>query len=257
VEETVSNAAPVVVEDVRELAATLADSFAVAARQAIDARGVFRVALAGGLTPKAAYALLAAPPYREIVEWPHVRFFFGDERCVPPDHPDANYYTIHKILFAALEIPDAQIFRMRGEDEPIAAAAAYAAVLQRELGASPIFDLLLLGMGTDGHTASLFPGTEPDDGTPALVQARTAPLGMPVTQRLTITPRVVNAARKIIIAVAGAEKSATLACVLKEPYDALRYPIEIVRHAQGKVTWLVDEAASCLLPALRHPPRTV
>jgi 6-phosphogluconolactonase len=239
-----SDIVPVVVEDARELAATLVDSFAVAARQAIDARGVFHVALAGGSTPKAAYALLAAPPYREIVEWPHVRFFFGDERCVPPDHPDANYYTIHEALFAPLEIPEAQIFRMRGEDEPVAAAEAYAALLQRELGASPVFDLLLLGMGTDGHTASLFPGTEPDDGTLALVQARTAPTGMPVAQRLTITPRVINAARKIIIAVTGAEKAATLARVLKEPYDTLRYPIEIVRHAQGKVTWLMDEAAS-------------
>jgi 6-phosphogluconolactonase len=243
-----SDIAPVVVEDAHALAATLADSFAVSARQAIDARGVFHVALAGGSTPKAAYERLATPPYREIVQWPRVRFFFGDERCVPPDHPAANYHMIHETLFAPLEIPDAQIFRMRGEDEPIAAAQAYAAVLQRELGASPVFDLLLLGMGTDGHTASLFPGTQPDDGTPALVQARTAPAGMPVTQRLTITPRVIHAAHKIIIAVAGAEKSATLARVLKEPYDALRYPIEIVRHAQGKVTWLVDEAAGACLP---------
>lgn len=233
----------VLVDDARELARTLAESIGVTVRAAIDARGVCNIALAGGSTPKAAYALLAEPPYRDITEWPRMRFFFGDERCVPPEHPDSNYGAARKALFTPLEIPEEHIFRMKGEDDPATAAGAYAAALCAQLGDPPIFDILLLGMGTDGHTASLFPGTPPDDGTQELVQARRAPDGMPVAQRLTITPRVINVARKIIIAVTGSEKADILARVLNEPYDPVRYPIQIVQHAQGKVTWLVDEAA--------------
>jgi 6-phosphogluconolactonase len=237
----------VVVEDPSELARTLTESFCVAANGAITARGVFNVALAGGSTPKAAYALLANPPYRSLVEWKHVRFFFGDERCVPPDHPDSNYRTACETLFAPLDIPDTNVFRMRGEDEPGAAAAAYAQTLTRELGTTPVFDLVLLGMGADGHTASLFPGAPPDDGTTALVQVRTAPATMPITNRLTLTPRVINAARKVVVAVTGASKAEKLAQALNGAYDPTTCPVQIVRPASGRCTWLTDEAAATML----------
>ena len=157
----------VVVEGSEELAQITAESFCVAANAAITARGTFTVALAGGSTPKAAYALLASSPYSGLLAWECVRFFFGDERCVPPDDADSNYHTARETLFSPLDIPETNIFRMRGEDAPALAATAYEETLTRELGAAPVFDLILLGMGPDGHTASLFPGTPPDDASAA------------------------------------------------------------------------------------------
>jgi 6-phosphogluconolactonase len=234
----------VVVDTPEDVAQTLAESFGVAARNAIAERGTFSVALAGGSTPKAAYALLASPPYRDTVDWPRVHFFFGDERCVPPDHPDSNVRMARETLLGPLHIDEAHIFRMRGEDDPAAAAQAYAALLAERLGALPEFDLVLLGMGPDGHTASLFPGAPPDDGSDALVQVRTAPPSMKVSNRLTLTPRVINAARKVVISVTGKEKADILARVLNGPHDPTAYPVQIVRPVHGRLTWLVDRAAA-------------
>jgi 6-phosphogluconolactonase len=236
----------VVVPSETELARTLAESFGVAAHDAIASRGIFNVALTGGSTPKAAYALIAAPPYNGTVQWPHVRFFFGDERCVPPDHPDSNYRMAYETLLAPLHIPSENVLRMRGEDEPAAAAAAYADILRLHLGSQPSFDLVLLGMGADGHTASLFPGTPPDDATKSLVQPRTAPPGIPIAQRLSLTPYAINAARKIIIAVAGSAKAQILARVLSENCDPTNYPVQSIYPTQGRLTWLVDEAAASI-----------
>jgi 6-phosphogluconolactonase len=239
----------VVVEDPRDLARTLAESFCVAANNAITARGAFSVALAGGATPKATYALLANPPYRNLIAWRHVRFFFGDERCVPPEHEDSNYRTARETLFAPLEIPSAIVFRMQGEEDPATAATAYAHILTRELGALPILDLVLLGMGPDGHTASLFPGTPPDDGAQTPVRATLAPADLAVRNRLTLTPYAINAARKIIIAVTGAAKAAMLARALNGPYDPTTCPVQIVAPTNGRCTWLADRAAAAALTA--------
>jgi 6-phosphogluconolactonase len=176
-----------------------------------------------------------------------VRFFFGDERCVPPDHPDSNYRMVQQALFAPLGIPESTIFRMRGEDEPGAAAASYAQTLVRELGPDAVLDLVMLGMGPDGHTASLFPGRPPDDGSGDLVQVRPAPPGVRVSARLTIMPRVINAGREVVIATEGAAKAQTLARVIDGPYDPVTSPIQSVRPASGRLTWLVDRAAAALL----------
>jgi 6-phosphogluconolactonase len=237
----------VVVEDPRDLSRTLAESFCVAANNAMTARAVFSVALAGGSTRKASYALLASPPYRSLIQWRHVRFFFGDERCVPPDNPDSNYRTAREALFAPLEIPDANVFRMRGEDDPATAAPAYAQTLIRELGALPVLDLILLGMGADGHTASLFPGTPPDDGSQTLVRATVAPPDLPVRNRLTLTPHAINAARKIIVAVTGTPKAKILAQALNGPCDPTSCPVQIIAPTSGRCTWLADRAATALL----------
>lgn len=232
----------VVVADAAALARTLAEAFVDAGRDAIATRSRFDVALAGGSTPKDAYALLALPPLRAALDWSRVRFFFGDERCVPPDDDQSNYKMAREALFEPLGISAERIFRMRGEDEPSAAARAYADILKTDLGPNPVFDLILLGMGPDGHTASLFPGSDPLEDDELLVRAPY--VAKFSTYRITLTPRVLCAARRVAIATAGPEKTAALSAVLEGPYDPIRYPIQIVNPAEGRLTWLVDRVAA-------------
>lgn len=235
----------VVVEDDVALARTVADRFASHARAAIEARGRFYVALAGGSTPKAAYALLASPEYRDSVPWEHVRFFFGDERCVPPQSDESNYKMAKTALLDALGVPGAYVFRIHGEDEPARAARLYAETLLRELPgphAPPRFDLVMLGMGPDGHTASLFPGSDPLTDDELLVRAPfVEKFG---TYRITLTPRMLNAACDVDVATAGPTKTEALAAVLDGPYDPRTYPIQIVNPTGGRLTWLVDRVAA-------------
>jgi 6-phosphogluconolactonase len=235
----------VVVEDDAALARAVADRFAEAATRAVGARGRFAVALAGGSTPKAAYALLAQSPYREAVPWDGVRFFFSDERCVGPDDPESNFGMARDAMLAPLRIDAAHIYRMRGEDPPEQAAAAYAAMLSEQLGPDAVLDLVMLGMGPDGHTASLFPGSAPQDGGSELVAAPFVPKFD--TYRLTFTPRTINAARAVQIATAGTAKAAALAGALDGPYDPNLYPVQIVQPHAGELTWLVDRAAAAQL----------
>ena len=228
-----------VLPDAAALAQAAAGHFLTLAAPAIDSRGRFDVALAGGSTPKAMNAILAAQP--QAIDWTRVRFFFGDERCVPPDHPDSNYRMTRETLFAPLAIEPAQIFRMHGEDEPHAAADAYDALLVRELGAEAILDAVFLGMGPDGHTASLFPGTIAGiDETRRAVANFVPKFG---TFRLTLTPLAINAARHVTITAGGAEKAASLAAVLDGPREPETYPSQLVVPASGNLTWLVDAAA--------------
>jgi 6-phosphogluconolactonase len=230
-----------IVADERALAQSLAGLVGDAAQTAIAARGRFNLVLAGGSTPKAAYALLAAPPVRDALDWTKVHFFFGDERCVPPDDDQSNYKMARETLLAPLGIAESHAFRMRGEDEPQAAALDYAALLRRELGAEPVFDLVMLGMGPDGHTASLFPGTDPLLDDDLLVKAPF--VAKFESYRITLTPRAINAAREVAIATAGPEKTAALTAVLEGPRDPVKFPIQIVRPA-GRLVWLVDRVAA-------------
>ncbi|MEO6990864.1 MAG: 6-phosphogluconolactonase [Candidatus Baltobacteraceae bacterium] len=240
----------VVVEDALALARTVAARFAETAARATAARGRFEVALAGGSTPKAAYALLAESPYRERVDWSSVRFFFGDERCVPPDDEESNYGMVRSSLLDPLGIDGSTVFRMRGEDEPQAAADAYQTVLRAQLGADPVFDLVMLGMGPEGHTASLFPGSSPQTGGDRLVLA---PFVAKVDMyRLTLAPRAINAARAVQIATAGDAKADALKAALEGPFDPNLYPVQIVRPLNGALTWLVDRAAASKLTTT-HP----
>jgi 6-phosphogluconolactonase len=234
-----------VLPDPDALADRAADHFIELAVAAIAARDSAAVALAGGSTPRAMNARLAAPPRRDQLDWTKVRFFFGDERCVPPDHADSNYRMTRETLFAPLGIPDSNVARIRGEDAPQAAASAYDALLESALGAPPIFDIVYLGMGPDGHTASLFPGTIATLASRRYAVANFVPKFN--SFRITLTPQVLNAARHVTITAAGAEKADALAAVLNGPRDPDRYPAQLVAPANGELHWFVDAAAAAQL----------
>ena len=235
----------VIVAGEPELAERAADHFVEKARAAIMDRGTFDVALAGGSTPKAMNALLAVSPRKDRVHWESVRFFFGDERCVPPDHDDSNFRMTNESLFAPLRIEESQIFRIRGEDDPKIAAATYSALLLREMGQRPRFDLVHLGMGADGHTASIFPGTLDQIDDTKLTAAPWVEKFS--TFRVTITPRVINNARSVTIETGGSGKADALAAVLEGPHDPSRYPIQLVAPTDGELLWIVDRAATANL----------
>lgn len=229
-----------ILPDAGAVAAALADAVIAAATAAIAARGTFSIALAGGSSPRAAYELLAGAEYRECVDWSRILCLFGDERCVAPTDDQSNFKMASQALLDHVAIPRENIVRMRGEDEPGQAAAAYADELCKRLGPAPVIDLVLLGLGPDAHTASWFPGVAINDDL--LVDAPFVPkFG---TNRLTLTPHVVNAARAVLVATTGSEKSAALAAVLGKERDSLRYPAQRLAPASGKLTWLVDSAAA-------------
>ena len=228
--------------DATAVSAALAQTFAESARTAVAERGAFQVALSGGNTPKAAYRLLAGEPFRSQIDWSSVFVYFGDERCVPPDDPASNYRMAHESLLGAVPIPPANVFRMRGEAEPAIAANEYASLLRANLGARPSFDLVLLGLGDNAHTASLFPGTRPDVQDDALIRA--VHVESPDMWRITMTPEVINAARRVVFAVEGPGKAAALRNVLEGPRDLVQFPAQVVQPTPGELIWLVDEAAA-------------
>ena len=229
----------------QELEEALADLFVSDAKEAIRERSAFHVALAGGRTPQAAYALLAGNGRRDAIDWEHVFIYFGDERCVPPESDDSNYKMACDALLSKVPIPTLNVHRMHGEDEPARAARAYAQMLVETMGEAPRFDLILLGMGADGHTASLFPQTDPSDGDEQLVRAvYVEKLG---AYRLTLTPHVINNARHVAIALVGSEKAPALHAVREGPYDPVTHPVQIVAPHDGVLTWLVDKAAAAAL----------
>ena len=219
---------------------------AAAAQSAVDARGVFTIALSGGSTPRELHLRLASQPLNEQIDWPHVHVFFGDERCVPPDDPQSNFRMAEETLLSRVPIPPEQIHRMRGELPPSEAALAYEQELKDFFGSEPPrLDVILLGMGDNGHTASLFPGLAAVDEQQRWVVAEyVAEVCM---WRITLTPVVINLARQVIFLVAGAGKSSMLRQVLEGPYAPHERPAQIVRPSPGEVTWLVDAAAAAEL----------
>jgi 6-phosphogluconolactonase len=233
--------------DTEALAQGLADFFVNASETAITERGGFYVALAGGTTPCAAYELLAQEPLVSRISWPDVYVYFGDERCVQPIDPLSNYLTARETLLDRIEIPAHNIHRMRGEIPPAEGAAEYAKILREDL-ADLRFDLVMLGMGKDGHTASLFPGSDPLTDDDRLV--RTTYSEATGTDRITITPMIINAARSIAMCTAGPEKAAALAHVREGEYNPTKYPAQIVAPSDGQYIWLVDELAVGMLKQL-------
>ena len=231
-------------ETPQELAEAAARDFAAKAEAAIGERGRFTVALAGGSTPKATYRVLARD-YADRLDWSRVHVFFGDERTVPPDHEDSNYRMAHEALLS--HVPVGSIHRMRGELPPAEAAAAYEEDLREFFGASdepPSFGLVLLGIGEDGHTASLFPNTPALDVTDHWVVAN--PVEKLRTVRLTLTVPVLNAARATSFLVAGEDKAGAMKGILEGDADPREYPAKLVRSASGPV-WMVDRAAASSL----------
>jgi len=231
--------------DAEAVARAAAEMFATVVKGVLADHAVARVALAGGSTPKATYKLLATPAWHERVEWPRVEIFFGDERCVPPDHPDSNYGMTKQHLIDPLELDPARIHRLEGERAPIQAAADYERALVSALGAPPVFDLVWLGMGPDGHTASLFPHSAGvrDKTSYVIANAVDSPLTKGPTTRLTITLPVIDAAHHVRFLVGGADKAETLAQVARGPSEL--YPSSLVTAAD--LVWFVDRAAGAKL----------
>ncbi len=245
--------APVrILADERELAQAAAEEFVGVVKADIEARGFASVTLAGGSTPRALYRLLADPdePFLGDVDWDKVRFFFGDERHVPPDHPDSNYRMAYETLLSKLPARPGNVLRFCSEAEDVDFVASYYETLLRRLfqlgpGQVPRLDLVLLGMGADGHTASLFPGSDVLHETARLAAAPW--VEKLNAHRFTLTPVVFNHAAHVLFLVSGAAKAATLREVLEGEYQPDRLPAQIVRPVDGTVLWLVDPEAGKLL----------
>lgn len=240
---------------IAELAQEAARRFEAIAREAIERQGRFAVALSGGNTPRTIHSILAAEPFASQLDWSKVYIFFGDERCVPPDHADSNYGMARDTLLSKVPIPAENVHRMRGEDNPEKAAEAYSTELKSFFGLAqaggpspenyPRFDLIFLGMGPDGHTASLFPGTAALQERSKPVAANYVPkLGM---NRLTLTAPAINRAANIIFLVAGADKAPALHQVLEGEYQPQIYPSQLIRPSHGKLVLLLDQAAAANL----------
>jgi 6-phosphogluconolactonase len=237
-------------KDNKSLSMAAAEIFVEAAAQSISARARFLAALSGGSTPADLYRLLAAEAYREKVNWAKTYVFWGDERCVPPDDARSNYHQAYETFLQHIPIPDANIQRIKGELEPAEASDDYARTLKRFAAPGlgwPRFELVLLGLGADGHTASLFPGSQVEASSSTL--AVTAHYRGRPAQRVTLTPPVFNSARKVLFLVTGEDKAATLARVLDGVFIPEQLPAQRIRPIAGQVTWLVDEAAGKNLSA--------
>ncbi len=220
------------------------------AQEAIVTHGRFTLALAGGSTPKKLYNLLAGEPYRDQIDWTLVEIFWSDERCVPPESEESNYAMACESLLSHIPISASQVHRMPAEQaDRDAASQAYTADMQHTFGTGglPNFDLIQLGMGPEGHTASLFPHQDSLHEQRRLVMPVTVP--KPPPPRLTFTPPLLNAARHVLFLVTGSDKAEALKAVLEDPYQPDEYPAQVVRPTDGEVTWMLDTAAAALLRA--------
>jgi 6-phosphogluconolactonase len=236
------------------LADAAAHRFVSAANTAIASRGEFIVALSGGSTPRSVYACLATDPFASSVDWSRVHFLWGDERCVPPVHESSNYRMARESLLDHVPVSESNVHRIMGEVDPVDAAATYERVL-RTLLRTPTgppqtaparrLDLVLLGLGNDGHTASLFPGSASLDAATQWVAA--AYVEAVSMWRVTLTPVVINAAAEIVFVVSGAGKAAIVREVLEGPHRPHALPAQLISPIDGRLAWLIDEPASAEL----------
>jgi 6-phosphogluconolactonase len=228
------------------LAQQAAAEFTRLAQLSLRDKGRFDVALSGGSTPRALYSLLATPEFSRQISWPRVHLFWGDERCVAPDHPESNYRMVRESLLSKIEIPPVNVHRMAGEKEPPTAAAEYDQELKDSFqlapGAFPRFDLILLGLGDDGHTASLFPGSDALKETQRLVVVNY--VAKFNAHRLTLTFPVLNHGAAVIFLVAGANKAPVVKEVLRDDGRALSFPAAQVQPLDGRLVWLLTEDAA-------------
>lgn len=244
---------PTICSHPRQVLEALAGHLSTLSAQSVARRGVFCWALAGGRTPQAFYRLLAGPPYARRLEWNRFQIFWGDERCVPPDHPESNFRLAREALLQHVPVPPAQIHRIRGEEDPAAEVARYGHEIRRLVGAGrpgwPVFDFILLGVGTDGHTASLFPGTDFMAPGDALCAATRHPASG--QWRVTLTLPVLNHARQTAFLATGEEKAEAIGAIFSSPEAAATLPAAAVRGAH--VTWFLDAAAAAGLPVKMQP----
>src|SRR5947209_1703520 len=239
--------------DADALALRAAEAIVEAAAAAVHERGRFTLALAGGSTPEKTYGLLAQPRLAALVDWAKAFLFLGDERFVPPDDPRSNYGMAKRSLLDRVPVPPDQVFPIPTDGPDAAtAAAAYARTLAAAFGVPsdgppPRFDLILLGLGDDAHTASLFPGKPALNETRAWVTASPPGVLPPPVDRVTLTFPALNAARAVLFLVAGDKKAAVVKEVIESPPDPMTRPASAVRPTDGTVTWLLDEPAARLL----------
>jgi 6-phosphogluconolactonase len=239
-----------VLDDGQAVARSAADLFVELAERAQQEGRPFRAALSGGSTPKMLYQLLSSDEYSGRVKWDAISFFFGDERWVPPTDPESNYGLARDELFSKVPVDDKKIFPIPTVGlSPDDAAAQYEETLRREFGTAqgqiPQFDLIFLGMGDDGHTASCFPGTDALQVKDKLVAANFVPKFR--TYRITLTPPVLQAGKEVVFMVAGDGKAPALHEVLQGEYNPEMYPSQLLRHAKCEVIWLVDRASASQL----------
>lgn len=240
-------------EDSSQLMHRVADHLLEKITSAVAQKGKARIAISGGNSPKALFSLLADPsePYLAKMPWNSVEIYWVDERTVPPDHTDSNFRMTRETLLDKVPLPSSQVFRMEGELEPEEAAARYEALIRNnfrlEGAETPQFDVITLGMGNDGHTASLFPHTEAIHEMGRIVIANHVPQHN--TWRITLTWPVINQGRDVFFLVAGVDKAEVLARVIFGPNDPETLPSQLIRPANGKLTFFLDRAAAAKLPA--------
>jgi 6-phosphogluconolactonase len=232
-----------VFDDAEALSRGAAEFFVRVAQEAVASRGRFTVALSGGSTPRRTYELLARPPLRNQVDWTRTHLFWGDERSVAPDDPRSNARLARETLINYVPIPVAQVHPMECGPEPAEGARRYEVLLRHFFAAArPRFDLILLGLGENGHTASLFPGlpglAEPDRWVAAVYKADQD------LYRLTLTPALINEAREVAFLVSGAAKAEVVREVIQGPLDPLCLPAQLIQPEPGRLHWLLDKAAA-------------
>lgn len=237
-------------DDQEALVEAAAERIAAAATEAINARGRFSLVLSGGSTPLPLYSRLTQEPYSKEITWSKTFFFWGDERCVPPDQAESNYGQARRALLEPLDIDSSRIFRMMGELSPDEAARSYARQLElfSKTGRSwPRFDMVLLGMGDDGHVASLFPGQISVVERKSPVMAVTANYAGRPAQRVTLTPRVFNDAFQIVFLVKGESKAPAVAAAFNPTASPETWPARRIQPENGRLVWLLDQSAATQL----------
>jgi len=241
----------IVLPDPAAITRRAAEEFFKSVTEAVEKKDSFTVALAGGSTPKSLYAMLSEDPaYSSKIAWGKMHFFFGDERHAPPDSPESNFHMANETLFSKGLVKPEQITRIKGEYPDAEKAAleyeqALRAYFKLKDGEYPCFDLVLLGMGEEGHTLSLFPGTRALHVTNRIVVRNW--VGKLFTERITLTAPAANQANRIIFCVTRADKALALKAVLEGPYEPEQLPAQLIQPVNGKLIWLVDQAAGSQL----------
>lgn len=233
-----------ILPDLEAISHRAASIFVKIMRNAIDRKGRFVVAISGGLTPRSLYDLLATEEYRHQIDWEKVHFFWVDERCVPKDREESNFKVSFGSVLSKVSMPVGNIHRIKGEEDPEKAAKDYEKEIRGffDTGDWPVFDLIILGMGADGHTASLFPGSKSLEERERL--AVPVYLEEPKINRITLTLPVLNHASQILFLVSGRSKATVLSEVLRDGHNRDRYPAGLINPIHGDLIWLIDQEAA-------------
>ncbi|MCI0443462.1 6-phosphogluconolactonase [bacterium] len=239
-----------ILKNLEQVSSVAAEEVIQCAVDATEKRGIFRIALSGGSTPKTLYSKLASDQdLKKQMPWQNTQFFWSDERTVPPDHPDSNYRMVHEAMFKHVDVSETQIHRIHAEvEDPNRAAEEYENEIRQHFYVTapdvPQFDLILLGMGPDGHTASLFPGTEALKEQKRLIVSNW--VSKFNTHRITFTVPLINHAANVMFLVCGEDKAAALKAVLEGPYDPVVYPSQLIKP-EGELIWFIDQGAGKLM----------